>query len=252
MFFFFAIFQTREEKKIQAIMKAFEQMEKSEARKQESQKHRRESTSDAEAYGKKTPCRKGLKSRKSVDESASRKDDDSVKSSRRNSQTDDEEEEKPSIESFDHKLNSLKEEPKSDETGSRKISMMENCVAGIKTETDDDSEDAGADKGSDNEEENESNCADDIKKLTSTTKTSPGYASPNDVSSPVKVNNRVDDKADSDADKEAGREANKRKRSDATTLRKSTKLQSPSKNRLTKPTPKARAVTKPKLLRGKK
>lgn len=50
-------------------MKAFEAMEKSEARKQESQKHRRESTSESDTPSKKsTPCRKNLKNRKSVNE----------------------------------------------------------------------------------------------------------------------------------------------------------------------------------------
>lgn len=242
-------------------MKAIEQMEKSEARKQEHQKHRRESTSDAEACGKKTPCRKGVKNvnRKSTEDvRGGVRNDEEMGKSRTNSQTEDEEEEsKPNVESFNHKLNSMKEEPKTDDStvpDGHDGEMMKN--ASVKMESDDESDDQRA---SDNEDdENKPNCANDIRKIIglSPKKFTPsGYTSPNNLS-PVKLNNRVmADKIDEPEKEAVTRDVGKRKRNEAGTpmtgTRKNIKLQSPAKTR-SKPTPKARAATKPKVLRGKK
>lgn len=95
-------------------------MEKSEARKQENQRHRRESTSESESTGRKNSYKKNYKNRRSVDVSSDRDEKSSAVNSRKNSHrdTDQEDSAESTKENTSNNKDSIavKEESRSDET----------------------------------------------------------------------------------------------------------------------------------------
>lgn len=153
-------------------MKVFEQMEKTEARKQENQRHRRESTSENESTGRKNSYKKCYKNRRSVDESSDRDEKSSAVNSRKNSRKDTDQEDgaESSKENTSNNKDSIavKEESKGDESVvSKGPRLASNSIwrTSIKKEVEMDQNDNDDDEEKDEDDEDNDENDNDVKRV---------------------------------------------------------------------------------------
>lgn len=232
-------------------MKVFEQMEKSEARKQENQRHRRESTSESESTGRKNSYKKNYKSRRSVDESSDRDEKSSAVNSRKNSHKDTDQED--SAESTKENTSSnrdsvgVKEENRSDEpVVSKTPRLASNAFMKVnvkKEEIDHNDEDDEKDVDDEDDDDDDDDENDNDVKSERLPVKSASF-------SPRKAVTAAETESD-DGEMDNVTVATPRGRQ---IRKKAVRTRTPNntRTRVTKPGPKARVTPKPKATRGKK